>query len=489
MAKLNLILLFSLLALAYSKRFKQSETAKAELEEYISQAKENVNPRYRLTYHIAAPVGWINDPNGFSFYQGNYHLFYQYYPYDSVWGPMHWGHVISQDLVNWTQLPTALLPDEKQCFSGSAIVDGETMVLIYTGHEITAEEPFYNQTQYLAFSDNGVDFYKYAGNPIISAAPNGSPDFRDPKVWRHGDFWYVIIGSTTEDDRGRVLLYKSSDLIDWEFLNVLAESDGKLGYMWECPDFFELDGKHILLMSPQGVEPEGDRYHNLYQNGYIVGNFDYDTATFTPEVEFQEIDFGHDFYAAQTTEVNGRRLLVSWFGMWENEFPEAADGWAGAMTLFRELRLNTDNRIIMKPVDEIVNLRDQVVLDGEFKANQSADFDKAAEILLEGDLEQDIELLLEGHEGGGKAWIKWDSDTGKVSVTKEGGDVRQVEWPHQLSESWRLFLDTSSLELFCGEGETVFSSRVYPLGGWKVTNLSSQVLKITGYSLKRGVPV
>lgn len=490
MSKLSVIVTLSLVALVYSQKasVKQSESAKAELEAFINEAKQNVNQRYRLTYHIAAPVGWINDPNGFSYYKGNYHLFYQYYPYDSVWGPMHWGHVTSEDLVNWTQQPTALLPEDEQCFSGSAVVDGETMVLIYTGHKITDEDPFFNQTQYLAFSDNGVDFYKYSGNPVIPLAPNGSPEFRDPKAWRHGDSWYVILGSTTEDDRGRVLLYKSNNLIDWEFLSVVAESNGELGYMWECPDFFELGGKHILLMSPQGVEPQGDRYHNLHQTGYIVGHFDYDTATFTPETDFQEIDFGHDFYAAQTTEVNGRRLLVGWFGMWENEFPEATDGWAGAMTMFRELDLNSHKRIVMKPVDEVLSLRDQLIINGEFEGNQTADFDKSAEILIEGDLDEDIDILLEGRDGGGKAWIRWDKVAGKVSVTKEGGDIRQVEWAHRISKRWRLFLDTSSLELFCGEGEVVFSSRVYPLGGWRLTNLSAQVLRISGYSLKRGVP-
>ncbi|KAJ0176922.1 hypothetical protein K1T71_006931 [Dendrolimus kikuchii] len=481
---LSYLLLFAFFSIGYPEPLKRGDP-KQELEEYIENKKAEINPRYRLQYHVIPPVGWMNDPNGFSYYKGQYHLFYQFYPYDSVWGPMHWGHVTSPNLVDWTQQPTALLPEEEMCFSGSAVVDEDTMVLIYTGRLIINVEPFYNETQYLAFSDDGINFEKYEGNPVLTRAPNGSPDFRDPKVWKHGDYWYVVIGSKTEDERGRVLLYRSLDLISWDFLTVLGESSGTMGYMWECPDFFELNGRYVLLMSPQGLEPQGDRYKNTHQTGYIIGNFNYETFEFVPEVDFQEIDFGHDFYATQTSEHNGKRILIAWFGMWEVPHPEDVDGWAGAMTIFRELEMVGD-RILMKPVEQMLTLREENVFSGTW-SNEVLEFQKTGEIVFNGDLDNVIEILIEGKEGGDQVWIKWDPQTGKVSVNRSG-EVRQVEWLPIDSRSWRLFIDSSSLELFCGEGEVVFSTRAYPNGDWKVTNLSPQILSVEAYKLRRSVP-
>ncbi|GBP63051.1 Sucrose-6-phosphate hydrolase [Eumeta japonica] len=469
----------------HSKSVKQDEESKQELEAYIEEAKKNVNPRYRLTYHVSAPVGWINDPNGFSFYRGRYHLFYQYYPYDSKWGPMHWGHVSSTDLATWEYLPTALIPEEEMCFSGSAVVDdNDRLVLMYTGRLNTDEDPFFTESQYLAFSDDGVNFTKYEGNPVLQSAPNGSPDFRDPKAWRHGDYWYVVIGSQNEG-HGRVLLYRSPDLIQWEFLSVLGESEGDMGYMWECPDFFELDGKYVLLMSPQGLEAKGDRFMNLHQTGYIIGDFSYDTFEFTPIEEFKEIDFGHDFYAATTTEVDGRRLLIAWFGMWEREFPEAEDGWAGAMTIVRSLKLDDKNRLIMEPISEMESLR-QDLTQVKLQSGDSYDFGKAVELLVTGSVDEKISLLFEGRDGGAFAEVSWNPAVGKVVIDRNDGDIRQVEWEPADSFEWRIFLDTSSIELFCG-GEVVFSTRVYALGGWRVSNRSSQTLNIRSYDLKQSI--
>ncbi|CAH2106808.1 unnamed protein product [Euphydryas editha] len=483
----NGFIILCLIALSYAASLNNYEEAKIHLEEYIQNKKKDINPRYRPLYHVAPPVGWMNDPNGFTYHNGEFHIFYQYYPYDSVWGPMHWGHSSSSDLVNWKELPTALLPEEEQCFSGSAVSEGDQMILMYTGRRSTNVEPLFNESQYLAFSDDGVNFQKYEGNPVLTETPNNSPDFRDPKVWKYGNDYYVIIGSKTLDNRGRVLLYKSNDLKSWEFLTILGESEGDMGYMWECPDFFELDGKFVLLMSPQGLEPQGDRYKNIYQNGYIIGSFNYDTNEFVPEVPFQETDYGHDFYAATTTEANGKRYLVAWLSMWEVPHPEDTDGWAGQITLPRELSI-VNNRILMKPVEAIDNLRDSVEVDGDVGPNEVYVFGKAVELLVDSDLEQKVDLLLEGRDGGGKVWLRWDPEVRKVVLDRGSDDIRQVEWSPIGSHTWRIFLDASSLELFCGEGEVVFSSRVFPLGGWKVTNHSPQSLRIKAFNLKRSVP-
>ncbi|CAG4959473.1 unnamed protein product [Colias eurytheme] len=481
----NIIILLCFLAAVYPGSIKQDYSSKVELEQYIESKKSEINPRYRLHYHVTPPVGWMNDPNGFSYYNGEFHLFYQFYPYDSIWGPMHWGHVSSPDLVHWKQLPTALIPEEEMCFSGSAVVDDDTFTLIYTGREVIDEEPYYKESQYLAFSDDGINFHKYKGNPVLPSSD--SADFRDPKVWKYGDKWYLVLGTKTHDERGKVVLYSSKDLKNWEYLSVIGESNGEMGYMWECPDFFELDGRYVLLMSPQGLEPKGDRYKNTYQTGYIIGSFNYETYEFIPEVEFQELDFGHDFYATQTMEHNGKRYVVGWFSMWEVPHPEDVDGWAGALTIVRELKLS-GNRIIMKPVNEMVTLRHNSIIHGSLLPDQIINLPKASELIIEGDLTEDIELLLEGSMGGGKVWLRWNREAGKVIVDRGSGDIRQVEWVPTKSHSWRIFLDASSLELFCGEGEVVFSSRVYPHGEWILTNLSLQSLLIDAYHLERAVP-
>ncbi|KAL0840867.1 hypothetical protein ABMA28_014671 [Loxostege sticticalis] len=487
MALLHQLAISVCLVVAVSSQSSQDlESAKAKLKEYIAKKRADINPRYRPHYHIAPPVGWMNDPNGFSYYKGEYHMFYQFYPYNATTGPIHWGHSSSPNLVDWKELPTALLPDKEQCFSGSGVVDGDTLVLMYTAHEITnASAPIYNETQFLAMSTDGVNFKKYEGNPVLASAPNGSPDFRDPKVWKHENYWYVVLGSKTDDNKGRVLLYRSSDLKSWEYLSVIGASNGTMGYMWECPDFFELDGKFILLMSPQGLEAQGDRYKNTFQTGYIIGSFNYTTFEFVHEVEFQEIDFGHDFYATQTMDKDGKRYMVGWFGMWDVPYPEAKDGWVGTLTLIRELSL-VGNRIIQKPVEAMTKLREQGKT-GALAPNGTIEFGKTGEIIVNGTLNEKIELLIEGTEGGGKAWLKWDPEVEKVIVDRGSNDIRQVEWSPIGRHSLRIFLDASSLELFCGEGEVVFSSRVFPTGDWRVTNLSPQTLNVETYHLKKSI--
>nr|ACX49763.1 beta-fructofuranosidase 2 [Manduca sexta] len=486
-AWISSLLFLCVIASVHLKYLSEDEDAKRELAEYIQETKKSINPRWRLHYHVIPPVGWMNDPNGFSYYKGEYHLFFQYYPYDSVWGPMHWGHSVSPNLVDWRELPTALAPDEEMCFSGSALVDGDKLVLMYTGRLNTDTDPFYNETQYLAFSDDGVNFYKYEGNPVLARTPDGAYDFRDPKIWKYGDYWYVVIGSSTHDARGRVLLYRSQNLYDWEFLTVLGESNGELGYMWECPDFFELDGKYILLMSPQGLEPQGDRYKNTHQTGYIIGSFNYETFEFVPEVDFQELDFGHDFYATQTLDADGKRIVAGWFSMWELPHPEDVDGWAGAITIMRELKLS-GNRLLQQPLDEMLSLRNGSVHNGSFNKDESLVFEKTGELIINGDLEQKIELEIAGTNGGNNIWIRWEPEVKKVVVDR-GGDVRQVEWSPIGSRSWRLFLDASSLELFCGEGEVVFSTRFYPDGDLRVNSFSDQSLNVEAHKLRRSVPV
>ena len=341
-------------------------------EEVLKKEKENVNKEYRLGYHIMAPANWINDPNGLIQYKGEYHAFYQHHPYDENWGPMHWGHVKSKDLVNWEHCPVALAPgdefDKGGCFSGSAVEDDGNLVLIYTGHNyIDKEKDIFFENQNIAVSkDGGITFEKYENNPVIAKPPVDSiHHFRDPKVWKHEDKWYMVVGNSTKDNIGRVILYTSSDLYKWDYVGTLATSKGELGYMWECPDFFKLGDKYVLSFSPQGIEKKDGKYTNLFQTGYIVGDYDYSNNKFEHGT-FNEFDNGHDFYAVQTfLDDKGRRIAIGWMDMWESDMPTKKDGWCGALTLPRELTLSSDNKIMMNPVEELKTLREECILQEE----------------------------------------------------------------------------------------------------------------------------
>lgn len=293
-----------------------------EARHYEEETELQIDETERPAFHLSPRIGWMNDPNGFSFYGGKYHLFYQYYPYSSHWGPMHWGHAVSDDMIRWTYLPAALAPDEPYdrdgCFSGSAVTmrDGKQL-LMYTG--AVSEKEFggaFVQTQNLAVGD-GLEYVKYKGNPVITAADlpkGGSPyDFRDPKMWREEDGSYgVVIACRNEGGYTQVVLFRSEDGLRWDFDTVLAENHDRIGRMWECPDFFRLDGKYVLLVSAMDMLPSGMEYHSGNNCVYFVGEYDRETGIFTEECD-HAADYGIDFYAAQTTLTpDGRRVMIGW---------------------------------------------------------------------------------------------------------------------------------------------------------------------------------
>ena len=327
----------------------------------------------RPAFHLSPRVGWMNDPNGFSYCKGAYHLFYQYYPYDSVWGPMHWGHAVSRDLLHWEYLPAALAPDtaydKDGCFSGSALElpDGRQL-LMYTGvvKEPRTEGGFQDiQTQCIAIGD-GRDYEKYQQNPVLDGGdlPEGGSrnDFRDPKLWMEEDGTYrCVVGNCTGDKDGRILLYKSEDGIHWDFLSILAENKGRFGRMWECPDFFKLDGKYVLLTSPQDMMPRGFEYHNGNGTICLMGDYDEKTNTFIEEHN-QAVDYGIDFYAPQTIAApDGRRIMIGWMQNWDTcNLRDTERFWFGQMTLPRELSIE-NGRLVQKPVRELESLRGEEV--------------------------------------------------------------------------------------------------------------------------------
>lgn len=344
-----------------------------DARKYEEAMEKKIDSENRPGFHLAARVGWMNDPNGFSYYKGEYHLFYQYNPYDSHWGPMHWGHAVSKDLLHWEYLPAALAPDadfdRDGCFSGSAAVlpDGRQL-LIYTG-VVRKTQPDGSmrdvQTQCLAVGD-GVDYEKYAGNPVLTKEDlpdNGSKfDFRDPKIWRVADGTYrCVVGNCTPERDGQILLFSSGDGFSWKYEKILAANNKRYGTMWECPDFFELDGKGVLLTSPMDMLPQGFEYHNGNGTLCLIGSYDKDSDTFTEEYN-QAIDYGIDFYATQTLLTpDGRRVMIGWMQNWDTCNLHAPDQpWFGQMSLPRELSIR-DGRLYQNPVRELENLRGEEV--------------------------------------------------------------------------------------------------------------------------------
>lgn len=317
----------------------------------------------RLKYHFEPRRGWMNDPNGLCWFGGRYHAFFQHYPHDTRWGPMHWGHAVSDDLIHWEELEIALYPDMPYensggCFSGSAVEKDGKLYLFYTS---VSEE--LGQTQSCAVSTDGVHFEKLADNPLISAPPpEGSADFRDPKVSRIGDSWYMVCGSG-RDGVGKVLLYRSEDLLHWDYVGVLFEGE-EYGPVIECPDLFELDGQFVLMFSLIGRKEAAVRF--------LVGDFD--GRHFTPR-QCCAPEQGPQFYAPQTFPgPDGRRILIGWLYDWQKPLDEGAE-YAGALTIPRELRLRdgqllnypvAEARALLQSSDELAQVRDGCVyVDGQ----------------------------------------------------------------------------------------------------------------------------
>ena len=340
-----------------------------DARKYEEAKEKQISGEPRPAFHLSTRVGWMNDPNGFSYYNGEYHLFYQYHPYNSHWGPMHWEHAVSSDLLHWRYLPAALAPDTDYdrdgCFSGSAVtLDDGRQLLMYTG-VINETQPDGShlgvQTQCIAVGD-GIDYEKYPGNPVLDRKDlpeNGSRfDFRDPRIWRTSDGTFrCVAGNCTPDKDGQILLFSSPDGLKWKFEKILLQNNGRFGKMWECPDFFELDGKQVLLISPQDMLPQGFEYHNGNGTVCIIGSYDEETDTFHEELD-QAIDYGIDFYAPQTVVApDGRRIMIGWMQNWDTcnlHSPEKP--WFGQMSIPRELSVR-DGRLIQRPVRELEDFR------------------------------------------------------------------------------------------------------------------------------------
>lgn len=454
-------------------------------EKAVLENKERVAKDFwRQKYHVQGIVGLINDPNGFTQFKGKYHMFYQWNPLGVDHKNKTWGHSVSDDLLHWERCETALRPDtwysKNGVYSGSGIViDGE-LYLFYTGN-VKDDEGNRESYQCLAVSEDGEHFERW--EPSIVNQPDGyTRDIRDPKIWEKDGKYYAVLGIQSEKLEGKVVLYSSENIKDWKFEGEIAGANhGKLkdfGFMWECPDYFQLKDEktgeivNLLVASPQGLEPEGDSYQNKYQTGYFFGKLDYAKPEFEITSDFVEIDRGHDFYAPQSMEDDkGRRLIVGWMGVPEEEdFPMTKNGWIHSLTLPRELKV-IDGKLYQLPIKEMETIRGEKIefsskVKGTEKVGTGTTYELNAKFK---NITGNVGLKLRvGKES--ETILKLDYADKKFVLDRSKGEqvdksLRKVVLDNVNELELTVFVDNSSIEVFINGGKEVFSSKILPKFG------------------------
>lgn len=406
---------------------------------------------YRCTSHLTPRRGWLNDPNGLCLYNGTRHIFFQSSPEYPAAGPKGWGHYSTKDFKNYTFHGLALRPDNDfdrdGVYSGSAIERGGRLYLFYTGNvKERGDYDYINSgrlaTVFCVTTDDGVSF-----SPKRILLKNCDyPEYyschvRDPKVWQEGESYYMVLGGRTKDGRGALLFYTSPDLLSWRFYADKIFSD--FGYMLECPDVFYLNGKKVYSFCPQGVAAEGENFRNLFSSGYCIGEVSRQT--------YREWDKGYDFYAPQTYDDGGRRILVGWAGIADAALPYAYDatlpeGWIHCLTTFRELK-ERDGRIYCFPIEEVLSLAT-----GYERATSSPLATFFAKIELAGDAKITL---------GGCFDITADGDGNLTFGFSQNGFGREERTLSAHARELFIFFDRSIAEIYINGGEQVFTSRIF----------------------------
>jgi beta-fructofuranosidase len=455
----------------------------------------------RPQYHLLPAHNWMNDPNGPIFFRGKYHMFHQYNPRGAVWGNMNWAHATSADMIHWQHEPIALSPtpngpDRNGVFSGSAVLDNGRPTVIYTGVAPPASpadatlrdgQHVWRETQCLAVAqDDDLRVWKKLPDPVIAAPPAGMEvtGFRDPCLWREGDRWMLILGSGIRGKGGAILLYSSTDLRNWTYLHPLVEgpASGKnavnsvdTGDMWECPDFFRLGKKHVLLISTMG------------KVRWKVGT--YANQRFTAEKE-GVVDWG-SYYAAKTMlDKDGHRILWGWVTESRPDTDLLAAGWAGAMSLPRMMSLSLSNELQteVSPAARVLRGEHTAIVSGAAKAEKALDairvHDLAAEIDLALRPKTDDFLLSMLSDNGEFVSIACSGQphgrelkVGSVSAPLSG----EPGSPLRL----HMFLDGSVLELFANT-ETALTARVYhaPSGPLRMKLGGAEIISLDVWQMK-----
>ena len=488
------------------------------LEKAIAFEKEKISayePEKRPAFHLTGLTGWINDPNGLSFYDKRVHLFYQANLFDRQPGQICWGHAVTEDFVHWTYLPCALAPSEEYdrdgCFSGSALTtpDGRHL-LMYTGYR--EEKTGGNrQVQCLAIGD-GIDYMKYEKNPVLSfrdLPEGGSPeDFRDPRIWEEAGRYKAIVANRAADGTGSLLVYESGDGFSWCFCGTLLANKGRYGAMWECPDLFSLDGTDILLFSTQmstGCDPV---FHPGFGTVCMHGRYEREYCRFVPEGA-EPVDYGTDFYAPQTLLLpDGRRIMIAWMQNWETSRAYREDlAFNGQMTFPREITFR-NGHLLQKPVRELEACR------GEHTAYEDIEVEGCMELAGIGGRCIDLEVIIRPDEAAGgtkrffidvaagenvRTTLEYDPVLSRLSIDRtESGFpydiVNRRSMPVRLDRgklALRILLDRYSMEVFVNGGEQAASFVLYSpedADGIRFRSVGRTVIDAEQYTVKGAVP-
>ena len=438
---------------------------------------------YRPQFHFTPAKNWMNDPNGMVYYDGEYHLFYQYNPFGDKWGHMSWGHAVSRDLAHWEHLPVALQEEnDVMIFSGSAVVDWNNtsgfgkngqppLIAIYTGHY--TKKPL--QNQHIAYSnDRGRTWTKYAGNPVLDI---GEKDFRDPKVIWHEPTkrWVMAVAWPVQR---KIRFYASNNLSSWTHLSDFGPSGSVTG-IWECPDLFSLDGRWVLIVNVGSGGPAGGSSAGQYFVGDFDGNEFKLDASF-PISGALWLDSGPDYYAAVTwsdvPKKDGRRLSIGWMSNWQYAGDIPTSPWRSAMSLPRELTLQNNDwgvRVAQRPVKELQRLRGKSFRLKKAtipEVNQWVAKNQIAGDQLEIDVavepgEFGLEVLKSGLEStritsgrDGKVTVD-RTRSGKTDFHRQFSGKYSV---HSRAQRLRVFVDACSVEVFANNGEAILTALTFP---------------------------
>ena len=468
-----------------------------------ANAQETYHEQYRPQIHFSPKAHWMNDPNGMVYYNGVYHLFFQYYPGGTVWGPMHWGHATSKDLIHWQQQPIALYPDSLgYIFSGSAVVDENNisgfgknrkipLVAIYTNHYPKGANAGTNnyQNQSIAYSiDNGKTWIKYSKNPVLKNP--GITDFRDPNVmWYEPDKKWIMTLATKD----RITFYSSPDLKNWEKETEFGEDVGAHGGVWECPDLlsFEDKGKKIWILIVN-INPGGPNGGSATQ--YFVGNFD-GKKFVAASKEIKWLDYGPDEYAGVTWNNTGnRKIFLGWMSNWLYATVVPTIKWRSAMTIPRELKIKHSGDEILvasEPVKELSSIEEKPVIARNILVNKNFDIaqkikrpafpcrlnlaiDSAADfsVILSNDIGEQIVI---GYDKNDNQYYIDRTKSGKTDFQK---DFAKVHTAPRFSEDPKLnlslIIDVSSLELFADDGLTAMTEIFFPNKPYDKINIQTK---------------
>lgn len=488
-----------------SKIFKEAIIKKEN--EYLAK---NNKDKWRLNFHIMPPVGWLNDPNGLSYFKGIYNIFFQYSPFETEGGLKFWGHYQTKDLINYKYVGVSIYPDEKyDChgvYSGSAFIEDDKLYIYYTGNVKLLGIHDYIESgreanTMLTVTEDGINFSEKECLMEMKDYPKDITNhIRDPKVWKENDSYYMVQGARKygidrNNDIGEVLLFSSKDKRKWTHTSTIHTKD-IFGYMWECPDLFNLDGQDILITCPQGVKQVESIYENLYLSGYFLINDDYKNKESIEVNNFTILDRGFDFYAPQTfLDENGNRVIIGWMGV-----PDTEDihknltvdyGWQHCLTIPRELSFK-NGKLYQKPHRNLEKLREKKIFENKYSNNTLSDNliyndINSYEVIIDNikiDNINSFEIIIS--EGlcakykDNKFILEFIGDTGK---TIGGGRNKRSVYLEKL-KNIRIMADTSSLELFINDGELAFTTRYYPLEySFKILGeMNITIYKLSGFN-------